>query len=243
MYRIAICDDEMMICSMIERVILNYQKICSHNLEIDVFTSGEELCREIEQNNVFYDVIYLDIELVNISGIEVSHVIRVKKENDLTKIIFISSKDNYYIDMFEVQPVAFLHKPLKEIDIIEKLKTAFRLLRKTAQLFEYIKDRHFCKQNIDEILYFESNNRKIIMVTVNERIPFNSKLEDIHEELKQYNFFYCHKSFLVNNAHVKEVAGKEIIMSNADVLPIGRMKQDEVMSALFAFGKGDRRWD
>lgn len=71
MIRVAICDDELIIGSMLERVLLLYGKKNDIKLEIDVFESGEELLKNMRAYpEIIYDILFLDIELKEINGIE-----------------------------------------------------------------------------------------------------------------------------------------------------------------------------
>jgi len=72
MFRIAICDDEPAVCSQIETILLNYSEESNLDIEIQVFYSGEELCKFLEDGEGF-DLIFLDIELKLINGIEVAY--------------------------------------------------------------------------------------------------------------------------------------------------------------------------
>ena len=242
MYRIAVCDDDRWIGAMIERVILDYRKVSLYNLEVDIFLSGEDLCNEMDKD-VFYDLIFLDIELIDITGIEVGRILRNQLHNDITKIVFISGKDTYYRDMMSVQPIDFLHKPLTPESIIEKLELGIRLLNKLEPMFEYAKDRCVYKQSVRDILYFEADARKTIMVTVKERVTFYEKLDNIYDQLMQYNFFFSHKSYLVNNIHIRAMRRNEIKMSNGDIIPISRAKQEEIIELQYEYGKVERKWN
>ena len=91
MIRVAICDDELIIGSMLERVLLLYGKKNDIKLEIDVFESGEELLKNMRAYpEIIYDILFLDIELKEINGIEAGKFIRIQMQNDKTKIILIS---------------------------------------------------------------------------------------------------------------------------------------------------------
>lgn len=75
MYRIAICDDEKSTCAEIESYILMYSKLRFIRNEIEVFYSGEAFCEYVKQGN-FFDLLFLDIELPAINGIEVGKFVR-----------------------------------------------------------------------------------------------------------------------------------------------------------------------
>ena len=129
MFRIAICDDEPMICSRIENIVLNYFE--RNNLEVDtqVFYSGEELYKFLSKGE-YFDLLFLDIELKLINGIEVGRKIREDLDNQTMQIVYISGKDNYYKDLFDVRPMHFLSKPFDEIEIIKDIRLALKLTNK-----------------------------------------------------------------------------------------------------------------
>lgn len=101
MFRIAICDDEQIIGSQIEKILLDYPKRTSLEIDIIVFYSGEELCRYMELGNIF-DLIYLDIEMEGINGLEVGKKIRNTMQNHRTDIVYISGKDGYDRQLFDI---------------------------------------------------------------------------------------------------------------------------------------------
>lgn len=126
MLRIAICDDAEIICIKIENIILQYQEKELDRFEIEVFYSGEELIRFIESDHSF-DLLFLDIELKSIDGIEVGRIIREEMGNEEMQIIYISGQQNYAMDLFENRPLQFLIKPLQEKIIISYLEKAIKL--------------------------------------------------------------------------------------------------------------------
>ena len=77
MFRIAICDDNGTVCSAIENIIDDFFKTETMHYEIDSFQSGEELLKELDDHEK-YDLIYLDIELARLNGVEVGRYIREK---------------------------------------------------------------------------------------------------------------------------------------------------------------------
>ncbi|WP_353092917.1 response regulator [Tissierella praeacuta] len=92
MLRIAICDDESSICNQLEEILDMLEKGFSKKLQIDIFYSGEELCSYLSKDN-YYDIIFLDIELKEMNGVEVGQVIRDKMLNETTQIIYFGERD------------------------------------------------------------------------------------------------------------------------------------------------------
>ena len=66
------------------------------------------------------------------------------------------------------------------------------------------------------------------MITKDNVIFFYSSLEKVFDQLKNYNFFYAHKSFLINYFHVIEFFYDKLIMSNQDVIKIAQTRRREV---------------
>ena len=105
MYRIAICDDEEIVCSQFEQVLEPY--IWEKKIDLDVFYSGEELIEVLAEGQHF-DLIFLDIELCMMNGVEVGKYIRNKLGNENVQIVYISAKRQYAMELFETRPMNFL---------------------------------------------------------------------------------------------------------------------------------------
>ena len=72
MYRIGICDDEIEFCTEIEEYVREYAEKEKITVEIEIFTSGEALFETMKNENTI-DLLFLDIELGGIDGVEVGH--------------------------------------------------------------------------------------------------------------------------------------------------------------------------
>jgi DNA-binding LytR/AlgR family response regulator len=238
MLKVGICDDEPTVCTKIKDIIFKYSKLNSKKIEVDVFNSGEELY-EYLLNDYCLDIIFLDIELDELDGIEVGKKIREEFKNELTQIIYISSKKNYAMELFDVRPLNFLIKPVEDTKVFEVLDKAMELLDRIDGYFEYKTGHNFCKTEIKDILYFESDNRKVKMVTKNSEIVFYDKLSDIHLSLESHRFFFSHKSYLVNFYHVSRFYYDKLLMTNSHVLPISQSKRPSVRKLQLRYERGD----
>lgn len=227
MFKIGICDDEPVICSKNEEFILNYSTFISKKVDVEVFYSGEELYKYLKCGN-FIDVIFLDIELKNLSGIALGKIIRNELKNEIMQIVYISSKENYAMELFEVRPFNFLIKPIHENKVITTLNKVFELHDKLDVYFKYKKGHNFFRKEIKDIIYFESDNRQVKMVTTAGEIIFYGTLPEIHSQLEPHKFFFIHKSYIVNYYHIAEFYYDKLIMTNSQVLPISQSKRTEV---------------
>lgn len=105
--RIAICDDDINCVNLIEE----YIKECGNtDAECDAFPGGEELVRAYRDNAERYDVIFLDMEMIRLNGIETANHIRETDEHVI--IVFITSHTEYMRESFQYAPFRFLVKPV-----------------------------------------------------------------------------------------------------------------------------------
>ena len=109
--RIAICDDESIIAEDLYERIQRILKKWNVNANIDLFNNGLDLLYEIETKGI-YDIIYLDIEIGDINGIELAA--KLNSDEYYYTLILISQYEIYYRAAFEVQPFWFLDKPFDD---------------------------------------------------------------------------------------------------------------------------------
>lgn len=221
MFRVAVCDDENAICSYIENIVLEFNKTTNERMEVDVFYSGESLYSEI-QMGTSYDLIFLDIELRSISGIDIGRKIRDEIKNETVLIVYMSGKDSYAMDLFEVRPMNFLIKPIQPGKILKVLKKGLELTTNLSNVFCYKQGRKIVRKAIKEIIYFESMDRQIRMVTLDGDEIFYGTLKEVGEQVEKYNFISCHKSYLINYRHVAEFQYEQLTMINKEVIPISQ---------------------
>lgn len=86
MYHIGICDDGKNICAELEEMILQYASEKRISLEVETWYSGEDVCRYLEEECLL-DILFLDIELLSMSGVQVAEFIRSRLENRWMQII------------------------------------------------------------------------------------------------------------------------------------------------------------
>lgn len=129
MYKIGICDDNIAVGAEIEKYLLEYASTENfEDIEIEVFLSGEDLCRAIRNNSNIFHLLFLDIELGDLDGISVGNILRKEMKNEITQVIFISYTQEYAMQLFKVRPMDFLIKPItynKIYDIMQIYRNLF----------------------------------------------------------------------------------------------------------------------
>lgn len=227
MLNIAVCDDNKEITGKIEMML---QKIAKNNfidIDIEVFWDGEGLANAIVAGERF-DIIYLDIEMEKEDGILAAKRIREYDKNVL--IIYVTSHENYMRDSFEVRPFQFLVKPVNEKQMEIYFKAAYEEIIRKDYYFRYSYKRVNNKVLIRDILYFESNKRKIFIITENETFELYGKLNEIENSLKncKASFLRVHQSFLVNYKHIKGQSYDSVIMSDGKRIAISEDRRKKI---------------
>lgn len=238
MQTIGICDDEEGTCRQLQAYLEQY--LAQQRMEADVktFHTGEGLCRHIDANGSMA-ALFLDIELPNINGVTVGKYIREQLGNEETAILFISSKTQYAMELFQCRPLDFLVKPLT----YEKIAHAMDILRKRGQLSGAC---FSCKINgletnvpLQEIYYFKSENKKIHIVKKAGTKLFTGKLDQVASQVPQMLFLRIHKSYLVSYQHIVEFHYEYVKMANEDVLDISKVYRSQVRRRLLEYKKAE----
>ena len=234
MFKIAICDDVPSVCSDLKAMIMDMKNdLIYKEITIDTFYSGEALIDNIKEENL-YDLIFLDIELEKINGVEVGHIIREQMEDYVTKIIYISSKDIYDRQLFDVQPLHFLKKPIDSKKVFDDIQLAMKISEKENRNFEFKSFRNTIKVPYRDILYFESRGRKVFLVGTKNNYTFYGNIKDLEEVLPKF-FIHPNRSYFVNYEFVTCFKFEELIMTDGSIIPISRNKRKEIRELQLIF--------
>ncbi len=227
MIRIGICDDDADVMASIgECVKLQFDEY-NEAVEIVNFDDSQDLIGKLTANE-YFDLLFLDIQMPVKSGIDVAVHLRENCRNDLTQIVFISSESGYAMKLFEVRPMDFLLKPVSEKQIEKIVKLAMRLITNNRSVFQFRMQNQLVKIRMADIEYFESSSRRIKLVAVDGEYIFYDRLESVYEQVKDYNFMYIHKSYVVNSTHVKQFTSRYLVMYNGMQIPVSRNKRGEI---------------
>lgn len=116
MYKIGICDDGKNTCASVEAMLLQYAAQNAIQIDVQVWYTGEKLTEDMILGN-HLDILFLDIELFHMTGIEVGTYIRDVLDNRGMQIIYISGKASYALQLFKTQPMDFMVKPITQEQI------------------------------------------------------------------------------------------------------------------------------
>ena len=215
-YKIAICDDEPLHIDKIRNILLDE--------ETDNYTDPAVLLNAITAGKR-YDVLFLDIMMPEIDGISLARELRELDEDML--IVFITSKIEFMQTGYEVRAFRYLLKEQIEAGLPKIWKDIEKeLLDRADTYFTYEFERKTYRCPCRDILYLESNLRRIILHTNRDTSVLYGKLDDL--AIKYPMFVRIHKSFLVNRRHIRSISAGMVVLSNGDILPVSRKYTDSL---------------
>jgi len=220
LYKVAICDDEICTCKYLEDIIEKTFALVGASASIDVFYSGEKIVQYLKYGNK-YDFLFLDIELYELNGVDVGKFVRDEQNNIDTQIVFISSKTSYAMELFSVQPLDFIVKPISEKSVLDVVNKGIKYLCNSEQFFSYQFRKEIKRVHCSDILYFKSVRRTVIVVTINGEEAFYSRIATLIDDLPDC-FVQIHQSYVINLYKVKSFKVNEIVMLNGEHIPVSR---------------------
>ena len=229
MLRVAIVDDMIEICSYLEEILLYYGKKVNEKIEVEPYTSSETFFNALNNNEIF-DLIYLDIEIDNKTGIDIANHIRSVMDDELQQIVYISGKPEYSIELHDTHPLDFVVKPIEKEKIEKIMNRYMKISGRFTDNFTYNIGADRYKIKMKEILYFQVSNHTTDMHTKNTVISIYGTLKVLEKELKKYGFLRIHRSILVNSSQIKEYHYENIILYNGESLEIGKTYHNNVTS-------------
>ena len=187
--QIAIVDDELEWQIKVKEYLKKYWS--SKSLNIDMFIDGAEFDYGKE-----YDVVFLDVEMKNRDGFETAKLYRKTHENAI--IIFLTSHQELCNRGYMVNAFRYIDKGNLEEELDEAL-TAFEDIHKRYHIITFhIPNMGDVTCRIKDIFYIETEKRNVIIHTNREDIYSNKKIEELEKELREFGFFRCHKSYIIN---------------------------------------------
>lgn len=215
--KIAICDDEQLYIDSLRHEV----EACTKGLPvvIQTFLSGQQLLEQLAAGEN-YQIYFLDIELKDKNGMELAA--RIRESSRDAVIIFVTMYGEYMQRAFDVQAFQFIVKPFEREQVRRIIRNAIQYVNEINTCFTYEKQKQIFAIRNEEILYFESQKRKICVHTQNGEHIFYGTMEHIRKNANPLLFVQIHKSFIVNMAMVKNFHGNALFLMDGTELVVSR---------------------
>lgn len=224
MFRIAVCDDEEYFRNREKKLIEQYMGKRKYDCRIDLYASGEKLLERTD-TDMPYDVIFLDISMEEMDGIQTAE--RIRKLSKNIYIVFVTAYITYALDGYKVGAVRYLLK--EEASLANALEECLDTITEQMKEEEAVCEFEFQngKKRIpaDAVLYVESRLHRVIYFVMENGIKEYARydrLDEVEKELQQYGFSRVHQSFLVNMKYAKNVERYRVTLENGTEVSISK---------------------
>lgn len=235
--KIAIVDDEADEQEILAKYIREWAEAKKELVEFVCFASSEAFLFSWEDDKD-YALLILDIEMGEISGLELAKKIRLQDEH--IPILFVTGYDEYMQYGYDVAALHYLLKPVHK----EKL---FQVLDKLGEREESRINLIVSAGNevrrfpFHTVFYVEADGHGSILHTADEAVRVRESFGEIEKQLlSMEEAVKCHRAYLVNLRYVSAIRSAELILDHGEKLPIARSRMKSVQSAFLRYYK-DRR--
>ena len=232
MIHIVICDDEKHMSDHIKSMASDFFRKKNREISIRTFSGGEELLKY----NGRIDILFLDIQMQGIDGMEAARRLRADKFRGF--LIFITVLKEMVFQSFEVQAYDYLVKPVDEKQFgktMERLYTSMQNASEDSLLVQQGYERRIVPK--DEIVFCEIIDRKIYLnLTSGEVVDYYERIENLESKLDSH-FFRCHRSYLINLKHLKGYKNGTAYMDNGKEVPVSRLRSKEFSGVVLQYMK------
>lgn len=222
MLRIALCDDDIQLVSKLKMDIAKSLKDIADDAEISTFSKGADFLEAIQKEKKSFDILFLDIDMPDISGLSVAKFLREADEDII--IIFISAYENYVFESLEYTPFRFIRKNRMQQELGFALKAAYALYRKNVKKYLLVRGNEGdFRIEQSTICYFEMIQRKIYLHLIDGQVISVWKtMKEFYKDVQDDNFVKIHSGCAVNLKYVKGYSNGEITLDNGEKLLASR---------------------
>lgn len=245
MLQIAICDDEQYYRKKIQTLLTQYFYHKDLEYSIQSYPSGEVFLSQRE-NSVKYDIVFMDISMKELDGIQTASQIRAFHSD--TQLVFVTAFIDYALEGYKFNAVRYIMKDTLDTAIPECMDAILHKMRLAQVTFSFIDGD--ATLYTDNILYIESQKHKsyfyymqpglVNSVTARTGVvtyQIYEKLDLIEQKLSEHGFLRIHKSYLVNIKHIRRLNNYTAFLDTGEELPVPRVRYQSVRE-LFVAHKG-----
>ena len=221
-----IIDDDLVALNLVKHFVTNTDGLSL----LDTFTDSVEASNYIRKNQANIDLVLMDIEMPNMTGIEM-----LASFKDFPPVILISSRDKYALQAFDHRVLHYLLKPLEYGKFLKAIERVFRAQETEKKSLDYVfvkENGLLTKINYKDILYFEALGDYVKVHSKDKAHVVNSTMKSIEDKLRENpNFIRVHRSFNINLSYLESFDSEIAIVSNKTI-PIGSKYRSDLQNRL-----------
>lgn len=231
MINIAVCDDNPV---FLKEIISTIDKVYPDKHSIFAFSNAQALISHIEDySEDCIDIIVTDIEMPGINGVNMAKSLRPLYPR--LQFIFITNYTEYIQDVFTVDPIYYILKPVDPKNLVEALDKAVAAIDAgNRNAVNITSKKKVLRIRHDEIKYAESYKRTILVHELRRNTEALMKLDDFQKMLPPH-FIRTHKSYLVNMNMIRSISNNRIELFTGEIIPVAKAKFPEIKKEILHY--------
>ncbi len=231
--RAAIIDDDRRDRERLRSFIEQYQKDTGTEVKTELFSGGVEF---LERFRADYDIIFLDIEMPGMDGLETAREIR--RTDGSAAILFITNMAQYAIRGYEVNAVDFMVKPVNYYNFADKLKRAIDFSARRKRRYLLLKNgEEIVRIPAAELFYAEKEGNNLIYHVRGGEYRERGSIQGLKGKLDETMFAECMSGCMVNLSYVEKL-GRDTVLVAGQTLPVSRRLKKEFVQKFMDYVGG-----
>ncbi|MCD8381613.1 MAG: LytTR family DNA-binding domain-containing protein [Clostridiales bacterium] len=233
MISVAIVEDDMLQREQLQRLLERYAKEKEMELSVALFADGVDI---MERYASQYAVIFMDIQLSVMNGLETAE--KIRQQDEYVDIVFVTSFAQYAIDGYRVTASDFLVKPATYAAVSRIMNKLLRKHEREKNDFLVLNNsRKLQRIRLQSIQYMESVGHYIKVHSDDGETLFLASMKDIEQQLEGRPFFRCSIGVIVNLARIEAIEQYQVQVAGT-WLPISRQKRKALIDAVNRYLSG-----
>lgn len=232
MIHIAIVEDNPEECRALQQHLDTYKEKNQVALARTSFINGEAF---LDAGRKDFDIIFMDIELGGINGIETAK--KIREYDKETVIVLITNLMQYAIQGYSIQASDYIIKPISYEDFENKMHELCKLVERRHLFITLKSGRDYKKYNISDIRYVEVYGHQLFIHSNNVKEQVSGTLAQMEKTLTSYGFVKCNKCYHVNLEYVDGIVGDNVEV-DGELLKISRREKNNFIHELTQFTRG-----
>ncbi|MPW24573.1 response regulator [Alkalibaculum sp. M08DMB] len=237
-YRLAVCDDQESIVLTLKKYIQEISYEEGFEIQIDIYDNPIELLKKFQDDPFIYNLIFLDVDMPEMNGLDVGA--RIKDVNEYAITVFVTAHDKYALKAFEVGAFNYIVKPINKEKLRDTLGKSLRLITKLSideqSMYITIYDKgKYIKILYKDILYFEKHGNKIIITCEDCEYESYLTFKKLKELLGNQFFVQCHRGAIVHKEKIIRLENNMVIMDKNHKIPVSKNYLNDIKETFFEY--------
>ncbi len=229
MFSIAIVEDDELDTRKLITFCTDFSAHNNFELSVSTFVEATSF---LEKYKPVYDLIFMDIEMPNMNGLQAAH--HLHDIDSGVSLVFVTNMAQYAAQGYEVDAADYIIKPYTYSDFERKITRIINRRQRASQSILVQQRGGMVKLLVRDIEYVESKGHNVIFNMSQNSVVSRGSLQNVEEKLHNFGFLRCNKAYIVNPRFIAKIQGNDVVLTNGELLRIGRTRKKEFMEGLAA---------